>query len=66
MEILRRIRDSFYVIGVMFMMLVYVVLMMLSTLWNVIVHGEYEIELRRDGVYGKKRGTSNNSSNSND
>jgi len=66
MEILKRTIKSAYVIGVMLFMIVCVILEMLSRLWNVIVHGEYNIEFERGGILGKSRSSSNESSHSDD
>ena len=66
MEILKRTIKSAYVIGVMLFMIVCVILEMLSRLWNVIVHGEYNIEFERGGILGKNRSSSNESSHSDD
>lgn len=66
MEVTKRIIKSLYVIGIMLFMIVVVIVEMISRLWNVIVHGEYNIELDRGGIFGKNRSSSNESSRSDD
>ena len=66
MEVTKRIIKSSYVIGIMLFMIVVVIVEMISRLWNVIVHGEYNIEFDRGGIFGKNRSSSNKSSSSDD